>query len=520
MTYAVPGRYPTNIVSTTYAGGTDSPFTRTASVLSMMKGWEIMKAVSRGTEYLRENSEAFLPLEPREDYTAYLSRVNRAVFSPYTQRLIRAAAGLILRKPIALEGDPYWREVFARDVDGQGSDLDEFARRLLICSLTYGHCNMLVDFPAPTEIRSLAEERAMGRRPYWVEVDPQDVYGWRLDREAAYGSLTQVRIHEQAVVPEGQFGEKVYDQIRVIYPGRYEVYRQRQEQKPLGPGFREPLNNSTDYELIESGTYSLSQIPFVTTYSNKVDNLVSRPPLIDIAYLNLAHFQRQADLIHSLHIASQPMLVLEGWDDQTKDMAVSVNYAMATAPGNKVYYVEPAASAFEAQSNEIRELQQQMATLGISTLSQQKFVAESADARRLDRVDTNSMLAAVSLDLEQSLQKAFDFAAEYLGIEPPEVSISRDFDIDRLIGQDVTAITALFDKGVITLEEVRAILTQGEILPSMELGSLPTEEPGELESQDDESEDEESPGEMEDEEDTSELTTDRMEQLMQALLGQ
>jgi hypothetical protein len=154
-----------------------------------------------------------------------------------------------------------------------------------------------------------------------------------------------------------------------------------------------------------------------------------------------------------------------------------------------------------------------MATLGISTLSQQKFVAESADARRLDRVDTNSMLASVSLDLEQTLQKAFDLAGAYLGIEPPEVSISRDFDIDRLIGQDVTAITALFDKGVITLEEVRAILTQGEILPSMELGSLPTEEQGELESMDDESEDEESPGEEEEE-----LTPDRMEQLLNALL--
>ena len=42
---------------------------------------------------------------------------------------------------------------------------------------------------------------------------------------------------------------------------------------------------------------------------------------------------------------------------------------MATQPGNKIYYVEPASSAFDAQSAEIKELQMQMATLGISTLS-------------------------------------------------------------------------------------------------------------------------------------------------------
>ena len=66
--------------------------------------------------------------------------------------------------------------------------------------------------------------------------------------------------------------------------------------------------------------FSLGEIPLVTIYSGKTENLVSKPPLLDIAYLNLAHFQRQADLIHSLHVASQPMLVMEGYDDQTKDL--------------------------------------------------------------------------------------------------------------------------------------------------------------------------------------------------------
>jgi hypothetical protein len=496
MTYSVPGRIRTHLVSSTYMGGSDNPFTRTAAVMDQMKGWEIMKAVTLGTEYLRENSEAFLPLEPREDYTAYLARVNRAVFSPYTQRLIRAAAGLILRKPITLEGDPYWSEVFAKNVDGCGSDLDEYARRNLICALTYGHCHTLVDFPAPTDARSLAEERALGRRPYWIEVDPANVYGWRLDREVNYGNLIQVRIAEKAVLPDGEFGEAVYDQVRVIEPGRYRIYRQTETKKIQAGGFPYPnsfdaTSSTSDYELVESGAYSLGEIPLVTLYSNKVDTLVSKPPLLDIAYLNLAHFQRQADLIHSLHIASQPMLVLEGWDDQTKDLAVSVNYGIATQPGNKIYYVEPAANAFEAQTNEIRELQQQMATLGISTLSQQKFVAESADARRLDRVDTNSMLSMVSMDLQQTLQQSFNLAARYLQLEPPKVYISRDFDIDRLIGQDITALTSLFAQQVIDREEFRDILRQGEILSTGTMSHSDNEQLEPAESAEEESMEEE-----------------------------
>ena len=473
MTYAVPGPIRTNIVSSTSVGGIDSPFTRTRAVLDMMKGWEIMKAVTEGTEYLRENSEAFLPLEPREDYDAYLARVNRAVFSPFTQRLIRAATGLVLRKPITLNGDPYWTDTFKMDVDGCGSDLDEYARRVLMCSLTYGQSHILVDYPAPSSALSLAEERLQNRRPYWIEVDPTNLYGWRLDRESNYGNLIQARIAEKAVLPDGDFGEKVYDQIRVIEPGRYRVFRKKEQIEEMYDvsdnsvtGNFEMGSADKDYKQVESGQFSLGEIPLVTIYSGKTENLVSKPPLLDIAYLNIAHFQRQADLIHSLHVASQPMLVMEGYDDQTKDLAISVNYAMATQPGNKVYYVEPASSAFDAQSAEIKELQMQMATLGISTLSQQKFVAESADARRLDRVDTNSMLAMVSMELEQKLQKCFNFSAEYVGIEPPEVKISRDFDIERLIGQDITALTSLFDQQVIDREEFRDILVQGEVLPS------------------------------------------------------
>ena len=473
MTYAVPGPIRTNIVSSTSVGGIDSPFTRTRAVLDMMKGWEIMKAVTEGTDYLRTNSEAFLPLEPREDYDAYLARVNRAVFSPFTQRLIRAAAGLVLRKPITLTGDPYWTEMFKMDVDGCKSDLDEYARRILMCSLTYGQSHILVDYPAPSGAVSLAEERQQNRRPYWIEVDPTNLYGWRLDRESNYGNLIQVRIGEKAVLPDGQFGEKVFDQIRVIEPGRYRVFRKKEQIEEMYDvsdnsvtGNFEMGSADKDYKQVESGNFSLGEIPLVTIYSGKTDNLVSKPPLLDIAYLNLAHFQRQADLIHSLHVASQPLLVMEGYDDQTKDLAISVNYAMATQPGNKIYYVEPASSAFDAQSAEIKELQMQMATLGISTLSQQKFVAESADARRLDRVDTNSMLAMVSMELEQKLQKAFNLSAEYVGIEPPEVKISRDFDIERLIGQDITALTSLFDQQVIDREEFRDILVQGEVLPT------------------------------------------------------
>ena len=156
--------------------------------------------------------------------------------------------------------------------------------------------------------------------------------------------------------------------------------------------------------------------------------LTSSPPLIDIANLNITHYQRQADLIHALHIAAMPILVMEGWDDADDSTAVGVNYGMITTPGNKVYYVNADAGAFNAQQEEIKELEMQMSTLGISKLLGQKYVAESADAKRIDQAQANSVLSIISMELESSLQQAYEFAARYLGIEAPKITLDRDFD--------------------------------------------------------------------------------------------
>ena len=424
----------------------ESPFVRSLEVIGMMPDWSVMAAVTNGTNYLRDMSETYLPQEPREDDDAYQTRVDRSVLSPYTSRLIETAAGAILRKPIHIEGDPYWLEL-AQNIDGLGSNINEYARRALVSSLTYGHSAILVDYPAASEARNLAEERAMGRRPYFVHVDAPQIWGWR--KEPGTNRLLQVRIHDYDVRPLNEFGEEQVEEMRVIYPGRYDLYTLGQEL----------------VEFTATGGYSLDEIPLVPIYSNRRGLLVSQPPLLDIANLNITHYQRQADLIHALHIAAMPTLVLEGWDDTTGSATMGVNYAIAMQPGNKAYYVQADATSFDAQMAELESLASQMSTLGVTKLFGQKFVAESAEAKRIDQAQSNSVLSIISQELESALNQAFGFAAQYVGMEPPEITIDRDFDYYRLIGQDVSVLAQLNQMGKISDAMLLEILRRGEVLP-------------------------------------------------------
>ena len=426
----------------------ESPFVRSLDVIAMMPDWSVMAAVTKGTNYIRDLSETYLPQEPREDDDAYQTRVDRSVLSPYTSRLIETAAGAILRKPIHIKGDPYWLEL-AKDIDGIGSNINEYARRALVSSLTYGHSAILVDYPAAANAMNLAEERAMGRRPYFVHIDAPQIWGWR--KESGTNRLLQVRIHDYDVRPLNEFGEEQVEEMRVIYPGRYDLYT---------------LGRSTEtVSLDETGGYSLDEIPLVPIYSNRRDVLISQPPLLDIANLNITHYQRQADLIHALHIAAMPTLVLEGWDDTTGSATMGVNYAIAMQPGNKAYYVQADATSFDAQMQELQSLEGQMSTLGVTKLFGQKFVAESAEAKRIDQAQSNSVLSIIRQELESCLNQAFAFAAAYVGIEPPEVKIDRDFDYYRLIGQDISVLAQLNQMGKISDEMLLEVLRRGEILP-------------------------------------------------------
>lgn len=424
----------------------ESPFVRSLDVIAMMADWSVMAAVTKGTNYIRDMAETYLPQEPREDDDAYQTRVDRSVLSPYTSRLIETAAGAILRKPIHIEGDPYWLEL-AQNIDGIGSNINEYARRALVSSLTYGHSAILVDYPAATNAMNLAEERAMGRRPYFVHIDAPQIWGWR--KESTTNRLLQVRIHDYSVRPLNEFGEEQIEEMRVIYPGRYDLYTLGQEV----------------VEFSESGGYSLTEIPLVPIYSNRRGVLQSQPPLLDIANLNITHYQRQADLIHALHIAAMPTLVLEGWDDTTGSATMGVNYAIAMQPGNKAYYVQADATSFDAQMQELQSLEGQMSTLGVTKLFGQKFVAESAEAKRIDQAQSNSVLSIISQELESALNQAFAFAAQYVGIEPPEITIDRDFDYYRLIGQDVSVLAQLNQLGKISDSMLLEILRRGEVLP-------------------------------------------------------
>ena len=164
-----------------------------------------------------------------------------------------------------------------------------------------------------------------------------------------------------------------------------------------------------------------------------------------------------------------PILVLKAWDDADSEIALSANSAILMGADGDASYVEPASSAFESQQSFITELEQQMENLGISTLFHQTYAAETAEAKALNRTDSDSMLSVVAQDLEHALQNAMDMAGMYMNKEAPLVHVDRDFNLQTLDAQQVSQYQSLHSNGVITHETLLNMLKAGEILPDIDV---------------------------------------------------
>jgi hypothetical protein len=256
---------------------------------------------------------------------------------------------------------------------------------------------------------------------------------------------------ERGVVPDGDYGEKYVEQVRVLTPGAYELHRRDDEK--------------SDFTIVAEGTTSLDYIPFAVAYSNRVGLLESRPPLEDIAELNLKAYQIQSDLDNMLHISAVPMLAFFGFPSSAEEVSAGPGEAIAFPAEGKAEYIEPSGRSFEAQYRRLEQLEAQINQLGLSAVLGQKLTAETAEAKRIDRSQGDSTMMVIAQQMQDLIDNCLQFHADFLGLPQAGSSyVNRDFLGARLEPAEITALLQTYTAGVISQKTLLDQLAQGEVL--------------------------------------------------------
>lgn len=403
--------------------------------------WILIEDLLQGTYGMRRKHRRYLPQEPRELDESYDNRLARSVVPPYYQRLERMLAGMLTRKPVKLQdvSDAIREHLF--DVDMQGNDLNVWTYETTRKLVRYGHIGCLVDAPSN------------GGRPYWCTYTPRQILGWRTEQQDGAQRLTQLRLQETVIEadPDSEYGEKQIDQVRVLTPGQYQIH-QRQD--------------NGEYKVTDEGSTSLTEIPFSVAYGNRISFMESRPPLEDIAELNLKSYQVQSDLDNQLHISAVPMLAFFGFPTSAEEVSAGPGEALAFPADGRAEYIEPQGRSFDFQFKRLEQIAAQINELGLSAVLGQKLSAETASAKMIDRSQGDSTMMVIAQNVQDMIDNSLKFHAQFMGQQEAAGSctVNRDFIGARLEPADVNALLQLYTAGTITKETLLMQLSDGEIL--------------------------------------------------------
>lgn len=409
--------------------------------------WDLVDTLCGGTFAMRQARSQYLPQEPKEPEVAYNNRVSKSVLTPLYKDAIYKLSGKIMRKPPMIEDTTSSRvqELFD-DIDAEGTGLADFTFELLKAGLNYGLTHILVDSPnfenlvdemGVTDV-TVAVERELGIRPYALHIKPRQVIGWKSQVINGERVLTQLRI-EMHVKRDGEdeFTQVEMRQIMVHDIGRVRIYEERE------------IDGAKEWVLISDVPTDLDHIPLITIYVNKTGFMQGEPPLVDVAHLNVAHWQSDSDQRNILHVARVPILFGSGLGDEERgdyELAVGPNTMTRGPQGSDLKFVEHSGKGIEAGAKDLEVLEARMARLALNMILKQNTGNQTATARALDQAEADSPLAMLAMSVEEALTKVADEFAQFLGIGDSaggSVQLFKDFGISTEDGEQIKHLLAL-----------------------------------------------------------------------------
>ncbi|EKN3726508.1 DUF4055 domain-containing protein [Yersinia enterocolitica] len=375
---------------------------------NMTEAWDINDALMGGTLYMRQLGEQHLPRWPNEDGDSYKQRLSVATLLPAYEETIKNNVGRVFSEPTQLsEATPDVIVEYTKNFDLAGNRLDVWSQEYFSLALQYGLAHALVDYPRVGDIKTKAEEKATGARPYAVLINPRQVIGWKSETKEGKVRLTELRIKEIVVEDAENYAQHKIEQIRKLTPGAVELHR-----KSTGKS----ADGGDVWVMHDTWETSRKDIPLVTLYTKRTGFMCATPPLISLALLNIKHWQSQSEQDNILHVARVPLLTVFGLEDG-QELTIGASTATRFSDRSKqgLEYVEHTGSAINSGKDSLNGLVEQMRQAGAKMLRAENTSTKAVDQVTEERMQEQSPLYTMSNSLEDALDNILQIMAEWSG---------------------------------------------------------------------------------------------------------
>jgi hypothetical protein len=432
--------------------------------------WRTIRDVCDGERAIKDAGTAYLPQLDGMESDEYAAYIDRATFYGFTERTASALSGSIFRRQGSLEGLPENLVKKLEDVTKDRQDFDTFATMVAEEVIRIGRHGVLLDLPAGESTEP---------RPYFCTYNAENILDW--EEQEVNGRMQLVRV----VLREG----KLVRDPGTMKPHLAPVYR---ELILLNAGlpsaeYQQKVHYSTKWgdQVDLAGAYlqetivpknrgnSLDFIPFLIIGPLKSTAAVEKPPMEDIARLNISHYRSYAHLEHGRLYTGFPIYYVNqaATGEDVGEFTLGASRVWVAPPDCKPGILEMNGQGLKFLVDALDIKEQQAASLGGRMMGVRAVATtESDNMLKLSERNEQSMLLKITRALDAAFTRLLRWWATLQDVTADRASqifvkLNKDFLFEGVGAREFRAVHAMYKDGVVPIEVLYHYLKKGYIVP-------------------------------------------------------
>jgi hypothetical protein len=423
--------------------------------------WQLIRDSLAGERRVKEQGPIYLPPLDNDLGTSYTAYKARAVYVAMVARTVSGLVGTVFRRPTKVDNV---KKELLKDVTLDGMDFNLFAKTLAweVCSV--GRVGVLVDMN--------------DGRPYFSMYLAENILSWRTKMVNGREELTYVLLREilnetpaldGSVSPTPTYASsnlRARYRVLLLENG---VYKQRVYDQLDQNGNPTFSTNGTYKEITPTRNgqaFDFIPMKIIGPLSPTPD--IQKPPVLDIAYLNMAHYRTSAQLEHGRYFTAMPVYYVPVSNpEETGDYFIGAPVVWEVPVDTKPGILEYFGTGLSALALSLTEKEEHIAQLGGRIMGiRPQATSESDNIYALKQSNEMSILLNITESMSAGLTEALGWWLTWQR-EPTKdirVTLNQDFKALQIGARELRAVALLYQSGILPIQEVHRILQESEMI--------------------------------------------------------
>lgn len=427
-----------------------------------------MRTVFEGDKAIKKNAETYVPKNKGVDKADYDAIIQRSVFENFTEATAKGISGLIFAKEPTISL-PASLELLKDNIDMDDNTIVDLSQNIVNELMEVGRCGLLIDVPnIDTTGMTKPQTDALNIRAFTKLYKSETIINWRYESINSVNKLSLLVLHEVY--------EDWTDDFTSEYKNRYRVYKLIDNVCNVAV-YEEKDKTfiaTMEFKPVMANRKTINYIPFISLTYKDISIIPVKPPLMDIANINLNYYGVAVERRNVIHFVGNPFFMGKGIntrDDKGNALTITLGSSIAQIfqePNADMKIVETQGTGLAFNESYLNDCKSTMAALGARLLVPEANAQISENTMQMKTAGYRATIMQIANTASRAITQALKIIAEWEGQNPDEVTLelNTDYNLSEMDAQTITALVQAWQTGAIRQEDMFKKLQKGEIIES------------------------------------------------------